>query len=77
MAGRPSLAARIALVTFLVIVGVPLALLLGMAVAAAVLVFGGLALLGAANRRLRSLMPGGDGRSNVRVIQRDDTVGPP
>ena len=65
-------AARLALITFLLIVGLPLAILLGMAVAAAALVFGGLSLLGAARRRLGSVLPGHDGRSNVRVIQRDD-----
>ena len=70
------LAARIALITFLVIVGLPLVLLVGVAVAAAALVFGGVALLAAARRRLGSLLPGGDGRSNVRVIRRDDQVGP-
>ncbi len=69
---RPSWAARLALITFLVIVGLPLAILVGMAVAAAALVFGGLSLLGAARRRLGSVLPGHDGRSNVRVIQRDD-----
>ncbi len=71
------LAARIALITFLVIVGLPLAILVGMAVAAAALVFGGIALLGAARRRLSSVLPGGDSRSNVRVIQRDEHAGPP
>ncbi len=73
---RPSRAAQFALITFLVIVGLPLAILIGIAVAAAVLVFSGLTLLRAAWRRLGSVMSGGDGRSNVRVIQRDDTVGP-
>ena len=73
---RPSRAAQLALITFLVIVGLPLAILIGMAVAAAALVFSGLTLLGAAWRRLGSGLPGGDGRSNVRVIQRDDTRGP-
>ncbi len=71
---RPSWAARLALITFLLIVGLPLAILLGMAVAAAALVFGGLTLIGAAGRRLGSVLPGGDGRSNVRVIQRDKHV---
>lgn len=69
---RPGRAARLAVITFLVIVGLPLAILVGMAVAAAVLVFSGLTLLRAAWRRLGSVMSGGDGRSNVRVIQRDE-----
>ncbi len=69
---RPSWAARLALITFLVIVGLPVAILLGMAVAAAALVFSGLSLLGAARRRLGSVLPGRDGRSNVRVIRRDE-----
>ncbi len=64
---RTTWAARAALITFLVIVGLPLLILFGVAVAAAALVFGGLALLAAATRQIKAALPGHDGRSNVRV----------
>ncbi len=60
-------AARVALLTFLVIVGLPLLILFGVAIAAAALVFGGLALLTGASRRIKAALPGHDGRANVRV----------
>ena len=66
-ARRPTLAMRIAVLTFLVIVGLPLLILFGFAAAAAVVVFSGLALLTAARRRIKAALPGDDGRENVRV----------
>ena len=66
-AARPPLALRIAVMTFLVIVGLPLLLLFGFAAAMAALVFGGLALLTVAGRRIKAALPGNDGRENVRV----------
>ncbi len=71
-ARRPSLAMRVAVLTFLVIVGLPVLILFGFAAAAAAVVFGGLALLTAARRRIKAALPGDDGRENVRV-RRDET----
>lgn len=68
---RSTWATRVALLTFLVIVGLPLLILVGVAVAAAAVVFTGLALLTAAARRIKGAWPGQDGRSNVRTIRRD------
>ena len=64
---RPSLAMRVAVLTFLVIVGLPLLILIGLAAVVAAAVFGGLALLTAARRRFEAALPGRDGRENVRV----------
>jgi hypothetical protein len=64
---RPSLAIRVAVLTFLVIVGLPLLILFGLAAVVAAAVFGGLALLTAARRRFEAALPGDDGRENVRV----------
>ncbi len=66
-ARRPTLAMQVAVLTFLVIVGLPLLILFGFAAAAAAVVFAGLALLGAASRRIKAVLPGDDGRENVRV----------
>ncbi len=66
-AARLPLALRVAVLTFLVIVGLPLLLLLGFAAAMAALVFGALALLTAAHRRVKAALPVDDGRENVRV----------
>jgi hypothetical protein len=64
---RPSLAMRVAVLTFLVIVGLPLLILFGIAAVGAAAVFGGLALLTVARRRFEAALPGRDGRENVRV----------
>ncbi len=71
-ARRPSLAMRVAVLTFLVIIGLPVLILFGFAAATAAVVFGGLALLTAARRRIKAALPGDDGRENVRV-RRDET----
>ncbi len=63
----PTLALRVAVLTFLVIVGLPLLLLFGFAAAMAALVFGGLALLTVARQRIKAALPADDGRENVRV----------
>ena len=73
-AARPSWVTRFALLTFLFVVAFPLALLIGLAVLAAVVVFGGLAFLSAAVNSVRRLFRG-DGRSNVRVIERSRDEG--
>ena len=64
---RPTLAMRVAVLTFLVIVGLPLLILFGIAAVGAAAVFGGLALLTGARRRISTALPGDDGRENVRV----------
>ena len=66
---RTTLAARVAMITFLVIVGLPLLILFGVAVAVAAVVFAGLALLAAAGRRIKVALPANDGRENVRIRQ--------
>ncbi len=64
---RPTLAMRVAVLTFLVIVGLPLLILFGFAAAAAAVVFGGLALFASARQRIKAALPAEDGRENVRV----------
>jgi hypothetical protein len=64
---RPTWTVRLALLTFLVIVALPLLILFGVAIAAAAIVFGGLTLLAGARRRIKAAVPGHDGRVNVRV----------
>jgi len=66
-ARRPPLALRVAVLTFLVIVGLPLLILFGFAAAAAAVVFGGLALFASARQRIKAALPADDGRENVRV----------
>lgn len=69
-AGRtapPAWVARAAVLTFLIVVALPLLILFGLAVAAAALVFGGLALLAAAAGRFRTSLPGRNERWNVRI----------
>lgn len=69
---QPSWITRAALYVFLIVVGLPIALFLLLAFALAVVVFGTLALGYALVQRVRRMIPGSDGRSNVRVIVRDD-----
>ena len=70
LTSQPSWVIRLALVIFVLVVGLPLLLLAVVAVIAATIVFTGLALINAAGARLRGLLPKRDGRSNVRVIKR-------
>jgi len=69
-AAQPGWVTRVALLTFLLVVGLPILLLLVLAVVFAAAVFGVLALVNAALVRLRGALPQRDGRSNVRVIRR-------
>ncbi len=71
LTSQPSWVVRLALVMFLLVVGLPLLLLAIVAVIAATIVFTGLALINASVARLRGFLPKRDGRSNVRVIRRD------
>ena len=71
VASQPSWIVRLALLIFLLIVGLPILILVGLAIFAATIVFTGFALMNVALIRLRGILPKRDGRSNVRVIKRD------
>ena len=71
LTSQPSWVVRLALVIFILVVGLPLLLIAIVAVIAATIVFTGLALINAGVARLRGFLPKRDGRSNVRVIRRD------
>ncbi len=73
-AAQPGWITRVALLTFLLVVGLPILLLLVMAVIFAAAVFGVLALVNVVLVRLRGALPQRDGRSNVRVIRRGPDV---
>ena len=68
---QPGWVVRLALVTFLLVVVIPFAVLLLLAFVAAAVVGGALAFGHAAISGIRGLFQG-DGRANVRVIRRDD-----
>ncbi|MHC4612051.1 MAG: hypothetical protein ACYTAU_00540 [Planctomycetota bacterium] len=68
-AAQPNWIVRTAAVVFLLVLVLPIALLVVLAAAAAAVVFGGLALGRGAVERVRRRLRG-EGRSNVRVIQR-------
>lgn len=73
VARQPSWVTKFALLAFLIVIGIPVFIILMLAVVASVIVFGGLAALNLLVLRLRSLLPHADGRSrNVRVIDRRD-----
>lgn len=67
---QPNWVTRIALLTFVIVIGVPIAILVLFALFAAVAVFFVLALFATLVAKVRGSFPGDDGRSNVRVIQR-------
>ncbi len=72
-ARQPSWVTKFALLAFLIVIGIPVFIILMLAVVASVIVFGGLAALNLLVIRLRSLLPHADGRSsNVRVIDHRD-----
>ncbi len=71
LTSQPSWVVRLALLIFILVVGVPLLLLAIVAVLAAIIVFTGLALINAGVAKLRGFLPKRDGRSNVRVIKRE------
>lgn len=70
VAAQPSWVTRLALYTFIIVIGIPILLLAGLALAAALMVFGVLALANAILVRIRRAIPRDDGRRNVRVIER-------
>jgi predicted ABC-type exoprotein transport system permease subunit len=70
-ATQPNWVARVVLLAIFLIVVVPLLLAVGLIALGAIVVIGGVALLRAGIERLRRRFRG-DGRSNVRVIRRDE-----
>lgn len=73
VARQPSWVTKFAMVAFLIVIGIPVFIILMLAIVASVIVFGGLAALNLLVIRLRSLLPHAEGRSsNVRVIDRRD-----
>ncbi len=70
-ASQPGWVMRLALVIFLLVVAIPFAVLIVLAALLAVVAGGTLALAGAAFNSIHRLFQS-DGRSNVRVIRRDD-----
>lgn len=71
IASQPSWVMRLALLSFFIVVVLPIMLLVFIAVAAMVLVFGSLAAVNVLFNKLKNLLPTRDGRSNVKVIRRD------
>lgn len=69
-AAQPGWVRRLTLLAFLVVVGIPIALLFLLASFVALLTFGVLAGAHLLSTKVRALMPRRDGRENVRVIQR-------
>ena len=73
MASRqPSWITRLTVLTFLIVVGIPIALLILGAVFAAAIIFGVLVLFNSLLMKIKRLLPKRDGRQNVRVIRRID-----
>ena len=72
VSAQPGWVTRLALYTFVIVIGLPILLLTIVALCAAIIVFGVLVVANALIMRLRGAMPRDDGRRNVRVIQRRD-----
>lgn len=71
VAAQPSWITRIALATFLLVIGLPIMLLFMLALICGVMIFGVLSLVNALLLRLKGSLPSRpDGRENVRVIRR-------
>ena len=70
VAAQPSSITRIALLTFLFVIGIPILLLLMVAIVLSVIVFTLLSLSYGIWMRLRGTVPRKDGRENVRIMHR-------
>jgi hypothetical protein len=70
-ASQPNLFVRVLLLALLLVVTVPVLLIVGLVALGAIVIIGGVALARVGFARLRARLRG-DGRSNVRVIQRDE-----
>ncbi len=70
---QPGWVSRLAILAFLIVIGLPILFLVMLAIATAVVVFGMLALINALVVKARGVMTSRhDGRENVRVIRRAD-----
>ncbi|MEM7227706.1 MAG: hypothetical protein AAF432_02720 [Planctomycetota bacterium] len=68
---QPSWVTKVAAVTFMLVIALPLLLLLVLAIAMAVVVFIVLGLVAAVVRGVRGVLPRQDGRENVVVRRRE------
>ncbi|MCZ6835570.1 MAG: hypothetical protein O7G85_07335 [Planctomycetota bacterium] len=71
-ATQPSWISRVVLMTFILVIAVPIFLLVALALVAASLVFGVLWGVNFLMLKVKGVLPHNDGRKNVRVIQRRD-----
>ncbi|MCH7547091.1 MAG: hypothetical protein IID30_11895 [Planctomycetes bacterium] len=71
-ATQPNWVSRFALMTFIIVIGLPIFLLVIFAIFAATFVFAMLAGVNYCLYKIRGALPHSDGRKNVRVIRRDD-----
>ncbi|MCH7603276.1 MAG: hypothetical protein IIB54_10960 [Planctomycetes bacterium] len=71
-ATQPNWVSRFALMTFIIVIGLPIFLLVIFAIFAATFVFAMLAGINFCLYKIRGALPHSDGRKNVRVIRRDD-----
>lgn len=71
-ASQPSWISRVVLMTFILIIAIPIFLLVMLALLAASVVFGVLWIANTLVMKIRGTLPHRDGRKNVRVIQRRD-----
>ena len=70
-ATQPNWVSRFALMTFIIVIGLPIFLLVIFALLAATFVFALLAGINFCLYKVRGVLPQKDGRENVRVIRRD------
>ena len=73
-AAQPSWVSRFALITFILVIGVPIFLLVALALIAATFVFAVLVGVNWLLTKFKRALPVRDGRRNVRVIQRRDDI---
>lgn len=71
-ATQPNWVSRFALMTFIIVIGLPIFLLVIFAIFAATFVFAMLAGVNYCLYKIRGALTHRDGRKNVRVIRRDD-----
>ena len=73
-AAQPNWVSRVALLTFILVIGVPIFLLVTLALIAASFVFAILIGVSYVLMKIRGLLPVRDGRKSVRVIERREDV---
>lgn len=69
---QPSWITRLTVLTFLLVIGIPVAVLILAAILAAGIIFGLLVLANNLVMKIKGMLPKRDGRENVRVIRRID-----